>query len=81
MRCSPASYIYSTVKFRFNVKSSFKVENVVTEMEFHIKKSRFKESNCADQGLSLNGDFTVHAREAQKVQTSLCAIGLAKGVK
>ena len=28
-------------------------------MEFHIKKSRFKESKCADRGHSLNRDFTV----------------------
>ena len=35
-------------------------------MEFRIKKSqfsvksRFKESKCADEGHSLNGDFTVY---------------------
>ena len=27
---------------RFNVKSKFKVQHLVTKMEFHIKKSRFK---------------------------------------
>ena len=28
-------------------------------MEFHIKKSQFKESKCAVRGHSLNQDFTV----------------------
>ena len=28
------------------VKSLFKVQNLVTKMEFHIKKSRFKEKRC-----------------------------------
>ena len=28
-------------------------------MEFHIKKSPFKESKCGDGGHSLNRDFTV----------------------
>ena len=55
----------STVKSRFNeswfkVKSRFKVQNIATKMEYHIKKSRFKESKCADGGHSLNRDFTVH---------------------
>ena len=27
---------------RFGVKSQFKVQNLVTKMEFHIKKSRFR---------------------------------------
>ena len=27
---------------RFNVKSRFKERNLVTKMEFHIKKSRFR---------------------------------------
>ena len=60
----------STVKSRFNesrfnVKSRFKELNLVTKMEFLIKKSRFsvksqfKESKCADGGHSLNRDFTV----------------------
>ena len=31
-------------------------------MEFHDKKSRFKESECADAGRSLNRDFTVLSR-------------------
>ena len=37
----------------------------MAEIEFHIKKSRFrvksrfKESKCADKGHSLNRDFTV----------------------
>ena len=50
---------------RFNVKSQFKVQNLVIKMKFHIKKSRFseksrfKESKCADGGHSLNRDFTV----------------------
>ena len=50
---------------RFHVKSLFKGQNFATEMEFHIKnsrfsvKSRFKESECADGGHSLNRDFTV----------------------
>ena len=50
---------------RFNVKSQFKVQNLVTKIEFLIKKSRFsvksrfKVSKCADRGHSLNRDFTV----------------------
>ena len=44
---------------QFNVKSRCKVQNLVPEMEFYIKKSRFKESKCADGGPSLNRDFTV----------------------
>ena len=53
-----------TVKSRFresqfSLKSQFKEQNLVTKMEFHIKKSRFKESKCADGGHSLNPDFTV----------------------
>ena len=49
---------------RFNVKSRFKVQNLVTKMEFHINKSRFsvksrcKESKCADRAF-VNRDFTV----------------------
>ena len=45
--------------------SQFKVQNLMSKIEFHIKmsqfrvKSRFKESNCADEGHSLNRDFTV----------------------
>ena len=55
--------VLTTVKSRFNIKSRFKVQNLVTKMEFHIKKSQFsvksrlKESKCADGG--LNRDFTV----------------------
>ena len=48
-----------TLQSRFNesryyIKSGFKVQNVITKMEFHINmsrfslKSRFKESKCAD---------------------------------
>ena len=59
-----------TVKSRFNeswfdVKSWLKVQILVIEMEFHMKKSRFrvksrfKESKCAYVGHSLNRDFTV----------------------
>ena len=53
-----------TVKSRFNEsrfkeKSRFKEWNLVTKMEFHIKKSRFKEWKGADGGHSLNRDFTV----------------------
>ena len=50
---------------RFNAKSQFQVQNLMTKMEFHSKKSRlsikprFKESKCADGGHSLNRDFTV----------------------
>ena len=44
---------------RFNVKSQFKARNLVTRVEFHIKKSRFKESMCADGGHSLNRDYSV----------------------
>ena len=39
----------------------------MTEMEFHMKKSRFsvksrfKESKCADGGHLLNRDFTVQS--------------------
>ena len=45
--------------------SRFKVQNFVTKIEFNIKKSRFrvksrfKESKCANEGHSLNRDFTV----------------------
>ena len=57
--------IFNSVKFRFNEsrfnkKSPFKVRNLVTKTEFHVKKSRFsantrfKESKCADRGHSLN---------------------------
>ena len=67
---------YYTVKSRFNesrfkVKSRFKVQNLVTKMEFHIKKSRFrvksrfKESKCADGGHSLNRDFTVFRKSTE----------------
>ena len=60
----------STVKSQFNesqfnIKSRFKVQNVVTKMEVHIKKSQFsvksqfKESKCADGGHVLNWDFSV----------------------
>ena len=51
---------------RFNVKSRFKIQNLVTEMEYLIKKprfsimSRYKDSKCADGGRSLNRDFTVY---------------------
>ena len=31
----------------------------MTKIQFHIKKSRFKEPKCADRGHSLNRDFTV----------------------
>ena len=59
-----------TVKSRFNVsrfnaKSQFKVQNVVTKMEICIKrsqfrvKSQFKLSKRPDGGHSLNRDFTV----------------------
>ena len=50
---------------RFNVESRFKVQNLVTKMEFHVKKSRFsiksgfKESKGAEGGRSLNLDFIV----------------------
>ena len=50
---------------RFNVKSRFKVQNLVTKMEFYIEKSRFsvksrfKKSMCADGGHWLNRDFPV----------------------
>ena len=50
---------------RFNVESQFKVQTLVTKMEFHIKKSQFSvmsqfmESKCADGVHSLNRDFTV----------------------
>ena len=56
---------------RFNVKSQFKVQNLVTKMKFHFEKSRFsvksrfKESKCADEGHSLNRDFTVFSNRDQ----------------
>ena len=61
----------NTVKSRFNEswfneKSRFKKWNLVTKMEFHIKKSRFcvksqfKEPMFADVGHSLNRGFTVN---------------------
>ena len=31
----------------------------MTKIEFHSKKSRFKESNCVNRGHLLNRDFTV----------------------
>ena len=43
-----------------NVKSQFKVQHLVTKIEFEIKKSqfsvkpRFKVQKCADRGYSLN---------------------------
>ena len=46
--------ILYAVKSQFN-ESRFKVQNLMTEMEFHIKKSRcsvksqYKESKCAEQ--------------------------------
>ena len=52
-------------EYRFNVKSRFKVQNVMIEMEFHIRKSRFSLKSrfmvqkCADWGHSLNQNFTV----------------------
>ena len=66
----PLVTIGHTVKSRFNesqfnVKSRFKVQNLVTKMKFHIKKtlfsvkSRFKELKGADGSHSLNRDFTV----------------------
>ena len=61
---------------RFNVKFPFKVQNLVTKMEFHIKKSQFKESKFADGGHLLNRDFTVlektgQYRDMRKVQIIL----------
>ena len=37
-------------------------------MEFHIQKSRFKESNGADRGHSLNRDFTVSKKTDREEQ-------------
>ena len=37
----------------------------MTKIEFFIRKSRFKESKCADRGHSLNRDFTVLTRDGQ----------------
>ena len=51
---------------RFNGKPQFKVENLVTIMNFLIKtsrvnvKSQFKEWKGANGGHSLFWDFTVH---------------------
>ena len=53
------------IESRFNVKSRFRVQNLVTEIELHNKKSwfsiksRFRESKCADAGHSWIQDFTV----------------------
>ena len=50
---------------RFNVMSRFKVQNIVTKLKCYVKKSQFKvksqfkESKGADQGHSLNRDFSV----------------------
>ena len=77
----------STVKSRFNesrfnAKSRFKEWNLVTKMEFHIKKSRFsvkskfKEWKGADGGHSLNRDFTVGilvANDTQLFNTCSCS--------
>ena len=62
---------------RFNEKSRFKAQNVVTKIEFFIKKSRFrvksrfKESKYADGGHSLNRDFTVHCISLHNLLPSL----------
>ena len=57
---------YNTITVRSRINESrFKAQNLVTTMEFYIKKSlfrvkcRFKKSECADGGHSLNRDFTV----------------------
>ena len=48
--------------------SQFKVQNLMTEMEFSVKKSQFsvksqfKESKGADRGHSLNREFTVNSK-------------------
>ena len=66
-----------TVKSRFNAKSQFKVQNLVTKIEFLIKKSRFsvksrfKVSKYADRGHSLNRDFTVHVWSAYLVRSQI----------
>ena len=62
-----------TAKSRFHesqfiIKFRFKAQNLVTKIEFHIKKSQFslksqfKGSKCADGGHSLNQDFTVYTQ-------------------
>ena len=67
---SQVDEILCTEKSRFNASqfnktSWFRVQNVVTKIEFLIKKSRFsinsrlKESKRANVGHSLNRDFTV----------------------
>ena len=93
--CSPSSTAYRTVKSRFNesrfkvksrfnesrfkVKSRFKVWNLVTKIQFHIKKSRFsvksrfKEPKCADRGHSLNRDFTVHISDKNSGRIKWCS--------
>ena len=56
---------YRFNEYRFNVMSQFRIQNLMSKIKFHIKmsqfrvKSRFKESNCADEGHSLNREFTV----------------------
>ena len=51
---------------RLNVNPGAKEQNLVTKMEFDIKKSQlsiksqFKESKCAERGHSFIQDFTVH---------------------
>ena len=74
----------STVKCRFNesrfnVKSRFKVQNVVTKIEFDFKKSRFgvksrfKESNCAARGHSLNRDFSAQLNLLKPSYSGKCS--------
>ena len=56
-------------KTRFTVKSRFKIQNIVTQMEIRIKKSQFnvksqfKKSQHPDGGHSLNRDFTVNCNQ------------------
>ena len=66
---------------RFNIKSRFKERNLVTKMNFPIKKSRFsvmsrfKEWKGADGGHSLNRDFTVFYSQESGIP------GLYKAIK
>ena len=63
---------------RFNIKSRFKVQNLMTKEEFHFKKSQFsiksqfKESKCADGNHSLNRDFIVQIEKVAKETKTCC---------
>ena len=66
LSCSPRGTFQLPQFVQHTVKSRFRVQNLVTKMDFYIKKYRFsvksrlKESNSTDGGHSLNRDITVN---------------------